>query len=329
VKLTQEALFKIAEEAIKLWDIDCKKLSFYFQSENTVYKVEDSDNNFFALRIHRPDYHSFDSLLSEHTWTAFLKENGLDVPEAVNTIDNKAYATVKVDGTEEIRHLGLVKWIKGERLKDKIKENSSEENISRSYRKLGSIIARMHEVSVKFQVPPSFFRHSWDEEGLMGDKPFWGRFWEIEKASSKDRDKLLIIRNNVFKILKDLPKGNEFSMIHADLHLDNILSFDNSLTVIDFDDSGFGWHSCDLAHALWDPELMSSPIFDTAYKSIVEGYAEVRGETNIVDNIELFMLTRSLMILRWAEDRKELGYDAMIPSVLESALKMAKKIKVL
>ena len=48
-------------------------------------------------------------------------------------------------------------------------------------------------------------------------------------------------------------------MIHADLHLDNILSFDDSLTVIDFDDSGFGWHACDLAHALWDPELLSSP----------------------------------------------------------------------
>ena len=48
MKLTQEVLFKIAEEAIKLWDIDCKKLSFYFQSENTVYKVEDSDNNFFT-----------------------------------------------------------------------------------------------------------------------------------------------------------------------------------------------------------------------------------------------------------------------------------------
>jgi hypothetical protein len=35
------------------------------------------------------------------------------------------------------------------------------------------------------------------------------------------------------------------------------------------------------------------------------------------------------MILRWAEDRKELGYDAMIPSVLVSALEMAKKINLL
>ena len=119
-------------------------------------------------------------------------------------------------------------------------------------------------------------------------------------------------------------------MIHADLHLDNILSFDDSLTVIDFDDSGFGWHACDLAHALWDPELLSSPLYKTAYESIVAGYIETREDSDsVIEKIELFLLIRSLMILRWAEDRKELGYDAKIPSVLESALETAKEINLL
>jgi Ser/Thr protein kinase RdoA (MazF antagonist) len=119
-------------------------------------------------------------------------------------------------------------------------------------------------------------------------------------------------------------------MIHADLHLENILSHGDVLTVIDFDDSGFGWHSFDLAVALWEPELLSSPRYMRAYESIVAGYIENREDSDsVIENIELFLLIRSLMILRWAEDRKELGYDAMIPSVLVSALEMAKKINLL
>ena len=330
MSINQETLFQVAQDAIKLWDIDCKNLSFYFQSENTVYRVEDSNQNLFALRIHRPGYHNLDSLKSEHLWTSFLKDNGLHVPEALNTIKNEAYAEVRIDGTEQILHVGLVKWIPGVRLADKIKGDYGEELISRSYRQLGEIIAQMHNLSVNFRAPTSFSRHAWDEEGLMGEKPFWGKFWEIKKASSSQRNDLLTVRNNIYKILKLLPKENKFSMIHADLHLDNILSFDNSLTVIDFDDSGFGWHSCDLAHALWNPELRSSPLYKKAYESIVAGYVETREDSDsVIEKIELFLLIRSLIILRWAEDRKELGYDAMIPSVLESALETAKEINLL
>ena len=326
----QETLLQVAQDAIKFWDIECKNLSFYFQSENTVYQVEDSNQNLFALRIHRPGYHDLDSLKSEHLWTSFLKDNGLHVPEALYTIEDEAYAEVKIKGSEEILNIGLVKWIPGVRLKDKIKEDDSEEFISKSYRQVGEIIAQMHNVSVNFKKPTSFSRHSWDEEGLTGEEPFWGRFWEVEKASSSQRKDLLTIRNNIYQILKDLPKDKEFSMIHADLHLENILSHGDVLTVIDFDDSGFGWHSFDLAVALWEPELLSSPRYMRAYESIVAGYIENREDSDsVIENIELFLLIRSLMILRWAEDRKELGYDAMIPSVLESALEMAKKINLL
>jgi hypothetical protein len=62
----------------------------------------------------------------------------------------------------------------------------------------------------------------------------------------------------------------------------------------------------------------------------VAGYIETREDSDsIIEKIKLFLLIRSLMILRWAEDRKELGYDAMIPSVLESALETAKEINLL
>jgi len=62
----------------------------------------------------------------------------------------------------------------------------------------------------------------------------------------------------------------------------------------------------------------------------VAGYIETREDSDsVIEKIELFLLIRSLMILRWAEDRKELGYDSMIPSVLELAINEAKRLGIL
>ena len=41
-----------------------------------------------------------------------------------------------------------------------------------------------------------------------------------------------------------------YSLIHADMHPGNILVDGDRLTVIDFDDTGFGWHQYDIATAL-------------------------------------------------------------------------------
>ena len=60
------------------------------------------------------------------------------------------------------------------------------------------------------------------------------------------------------------------------------------------------------------------------------GYIETREDSDsIIEKIKLFLLIRSLMILRWAEDRKELGYDSKTPSVLELAINQAKRLGIL
>ena len=41
-------------------------------------------------------------------------------------------------------------------------------------------------------------------------------------------------------------------MIHADMHSQNVLIQEDKLSVIDFDDAGFGWYGFDLAVAVWD-----------------------------------------------------------------------------
>ena len=90
--LNEEQKYQIAKDAVKHWDIEVKDLSLLpIHTENEVFKLEDVNGNFFALRIHRFGYHDLEELESEHIWTSYLKKSGLNVPEFMNTKSKKPY----------------------------------------------------------------------------------------------------------------------------------------------------------------------------------------------------------------------------------------------
>ncbi len=102
-------------------------------------------------------------------------------------------------------------------------------------------------------VPADFKRHALDTDGLMGEAPFWGRFWEHPDLSPARALAAARIRACAYarrSIVSDAI-AHTFSVIHADLHAGNVLVDGDRLTVIDFDDSGFGWHQYDAAVALF------------------------------------------------------------------------------
>jgi len=330
--VNQDAVFKLAEEAIKHWDVEVKSINLHLQSENTVFKVEGLDGNTYALRIHRKGYHDLEELNSEHVWTSSLSNAGLLVPEAVVTRSGKAYTSVSFLNSSEYRYVGLVKWIEGTILNDLILD-LEEKDVSDLYESLGKVVAKFHKATIAWEEPKDFKRHSFDTDGFLGSKPFWGRFWEAQNATTSEREKLSVIRNNITKILSKLPRDiNSFGMIHADLHSQNVLIQGKSLSVIDFDDSGFGWYGFDLAVAIWDRLDFTATgcHFDIAYKSLIRGYIEERPNAkDIIETIPTFLLMRTLMLIRWIEDRPESGYAAFIPVLIKASIDQAKDLKLL
>ena len=330
--MNQDAVFKLAEEAIKHWDVEVKSINLHLQSENTVFKVEGLDGNTYALRIHRKGYHDLEELNSEHVWTSSLSNAGLLVPEAVVTRSGKAYTSVSFLNSSEYRYVGLVKWIEGTILNDLILD-LEEKDVSDLYESLGKVVAKFHKATIAWEEPKDFKRHSFDTDGFLGSKPFWGRFWEAQNATTSEREKLSVIRNNITKILSKLPRDiNSFGMIHADLHSQNVLIQGKSLSVIDFDDSGFGWYGFDLAVAIWDRLDFTATgcHFDIAYKSLIRGYLEERPNAkDIIETIPTFLLMRTLMIIRWIEDRPESGYEAFIPVLIQASIDQAKQLELL
>lgn len=330
--MNQDAVFKLAEEAIKHWDVEVKSINLHLQSENTVFKVEGLDGNTYALRVHRKGYHDLEELNSEHVWTSSLSNAGLLVPEAVVTRSGEAYTSVSFLNSSEYRYVGLVKWIEGTILNDLILD-LEEKDVSDVYESLGKVVAKFHKATIAWEKPKDFKRHSFDTDGFLGSKPFWGRFWEAQNATTREREKLSLIRNNITEILSKLPRDiNSFGMIHADLHSQNVLIQGKSLSVIDFDDSGFGWYGFDLAVAIWDRLDFTATgcHFDIAYKSLIRGYLEERPNAkDIIETIPTFLLMRTLMIIRWIEDRPESGYEAFIPVLIQASIDQAKQLELL
>ena len=330
--MNQEVLFRLAEEAIKLWDVEVESINLHLQSENTVYKVEALDGSTYALRIHRKDYHDLDELNSEHLWTKSLSNAGLLVPEAVVTKNGDTYASVSFLNSDEYRYVGLVKWIEGTILNDLILD-LEDKGVSDLYESLGKVVAKFHKATIAWEQPKGFKRHSFDVDGFLGDQPFWGRFWEAQNATISEREKLALIRKNMIETMSEFSKNiNFFGMIHADLHSQNVLIQGKSLSVIDFDDAGFGWYGFDLAVAIWDRLDFTATgcHFDIAYQSLKKGYLGERPDTgDILETIPIFLLMRTLMIIRWIEDRPEAGYEAFIPVLINAAFDQAKELKLL
>ena len=46
------------------------------------------------------------------------------------------------------------------------------------FEELGKQLARLHNLTDRWQRPAEFVRHAWDLNGLVGESPFWGRFWD-------------------------------------------------------------------------------------------------------------------------------------------------------
>jgi Ser/Thr protein kinase RdoA (MazF antagonist) len=163
----------------------------------------------------------------------------------------------------------------------------------------------MHNQATQWQLPQGFERHAWDVEGLVGDTPLWGRFWELSALITEQRKLVLDARKVVRDQLIAYGQSRDtFSLIHADFVPENFLATDSKVQVIDFDDAGFGWHLFDLATALYF--IQNDPGYDVARSALIEGYREFRSLPDVmVEQLPLFLAARSFTYLGWVHTRQD------------------------
>jgi Ser/Thr protein kinase RdoA (MazF antagonist) len=296
-----------AIEALTAFPIEPDGLELVSLSENVTFRVKDrSDGADYVLRLHRPGYHTLEELNSERVWTRALAAAGVAVPIPLATRGGGDYVGVPVPALGQTRQAGMARWTEGELLSDVLERSDDPAAAERYFEQLGAIEAAMHNQSSAWRPPPGFARHAVDRDGLMGDAPFWGPFWDHRVFAPAERALVIATRDRIRGAMDRYGRDPAtFGMIHADLHPGNLLVDGDRLTVIDFDDCAFGWHLYDIAVALVHQQR--SPHFEARRDAFVRGYRTVRplGDDALA-LLPMFLLVRGLAQTGWLHQRPEI-----------------------
>ena len=240
-----------------------------------------------ALRLHRAGYQTPQAIGSELWWCGALAKAGLPVPAALAALDGRLLVDLP-DG----RHASAIAWMEGEALGEAQNPFTRPlPQVLEIYERLGEILAQMHRVTDGLTLPEGFTRPRWDRDGLVGEAPFWGRFWDHPAATPDQRRLLIRARDALRERL-----GEDVGLIHADVLRENVLVNGRSVSLIDFDDSGFGFRLYDLGTAL--VQTVYHPDQDAIRAALMAGYG-----TKDRDGVMLFTMARTLASVGWTMPR--------------------------
>jgi Ser/Thr protein kinase RdoA (MazF antagonist) len=278
-------------------------------SENATFAVDDpATGERSVLRVHRPGYHSRAAIESELAWIGALRAEGVvSTPQVLPTLDGGLVAVGRhPDG--ERRHAVRFAWARG--------QEPAGSRLVDDFRTLGTITARLHDHARRWRRPPWFTRFSWGYEESIGPRGHWGRWRDGIAVGAQEREILARLDDTLRRRLAAFGDGpDRFGLVHADLRLANLVVDvdpaasaessgdgagvgDRHVTLLDFDDCGFGWYLYDLGSSLSFME--DDPRVPELVDAWVEGYRDV-GELSAeeVAELETFILLRRLLLVAW------------------------------
>lgn len=285
----------LATTAAARWGLDHTSLQFVAGRENQVYRVSDASGD-YALRVKRPGYRSSAELESELQWMAALAQAGLLVPRPVPSLRGRLLEEV---GGHQV---DLLTWLPGQTLGAALQEDLAPD-LDHLFHALGQQMARLHNASDAWAPPAGFTRVRWDAEGLLGEAPVWGRFWEHPALSDDDRRLFGHFRCAAQRELQRLQDRLDFGLIHADLVRENVLLHGERIGLLDFDDGGWGYRAFDLATTLL--KFIGWPTYAVLRDALLRGYQDLRPLD--LDTLDLFLALRATTYVGWVVPR--LGED--------------------
>ena len=291
----QAAIDRLAERALGRYGLDeGSTVRLLNVSENWTYRIDEPDGGrTFALRVHRPGYHTADEIESELEWIdALRRDNVVETAHVVACSDGRRVTQLATPELGE-RNVVLFEWLSGEMPEPEGKD------LLGGFRTLGAVSARMHGHARHWSRPPSFRRFSWDYDTTLGAAGHWGRWQDGLGMGREELDVLGRLDAAIRRRLEAYGRSPErFGLVHADIRLANLLVDGPHVRVIDFDDCGFSWFMYDFATAVSFFE--DHPLVPELKGAWVEGYRSV-APLDPADEAELdtFVMLRRLLLVAW------------------------------
>ncbi|EEW27026.1 phosphotransferase enzyme family protein [Rhodobacter ferrooxidans] len=263
--------------------------------ENAVYEMRLPGGKRAALRLHRQGYQAEAAIRSELWWCAALAKAGVAVPDPL--VSRSGDLLVRLDSG---RIASVLAWVDGAPLGEAgrpLPGNAAQQVAW--HHALGRLVAQVHRVTDGLILPGDFTRPRWDIDGLTGEEPFWGRFWEHPALTADEAATLRRARDFTRERLTDYARTAAPGPIHADVLRENVLVNGHSLSLIDFDDSGIGFRLYDLG------TVMSQNLYQANRQALqaalIDGYASLRDDD--FSMVDVFTLARTLASVGWAAPR--------------------------
>ena len=264
-------------------------------SENATYLIAPPDRERTILRVHRRGYHSLEAIESELDWVAALRESDVvHTAPVIEASDGRRVVEASHPHDGELRHAVMFEYLPG--------VEPPEDRLVEDFQTVGAITARLHQHARSWPRPAGFTRFTWDFETSLGTRGHWGSWRDGMAVGPGEAEVLGRSAELMRRRLAAYGSGpDRFGLIHADMRLANLLvdvDHDNAVSVIDFDDCGFGWFMYDLGSSLSFiehypvvPELIDA--WCTGYRTVAPISADDEAE------LETFVMLRRLLLVSW------------------------------
>lgn len=303
--LRAERLADLARHALTAWPLEAREIRLIKCRENAVFRLVTGDGRECALRVHRAGYHTDQELRSELAWMEALIADGFDVPEPIPTAAGDLFTIASHEDVPEPRQVDLFRWVEGRSADTEGALTGDLPSLELTFHTLGVVAARLHNQSSRWTPPADFTRPAWDTDGLVGEQPLWGRFWELGALTGAQRELIERARSAVREDLSRLERTRRnYGLIHADMLSENLIVNGSTVHLIDFDDAGYGWHMFEIATALYS--RLGQPYHGSIERAMLAGYRSER-ELTAADEalLPLFYAARGLTYLGWIQTRQE------------------------
>lgn len=257
------------------------------ESENATYRVRGGERP-AVLRLHRPGYQNDAAIVSELDWIdALRRATDVSLVEPLTTSGGRILADPATR-----RRAVLFAEVPGGPVPD-------DQLDAAHFAALGAIAATFHHHAERWTRPVGFTRFSWDVDDTIGRRPRWGDWRTGLGVTAAHRRAIAPAAARAAERIDALGRTpDRYGLIHGDLRAANLITAGDGFTVIDFDDSGFGWHLFEFAAATsfveTDPRL---PAWASAWTAAYRGGRDLPAEHEAL--LADFVILRRLQLLGW------------------------------
>ena len=293
-------------QILSKYPIDVKSAVSINYEYNATLRIETNSGELFALRINTNSPRTPENLKAEIAWVRHLAVDGrVKVPQPIKNLQGDFHTSILHEISGRMFHCVLYSWIEGNELED---EPTEEQLIA-----LGAAMATMHLIAQHFTLPPGAALPRFD------DALWWTEDFLLSEKSLLDTDAKSLISQALAAIKTGVDKlyvDSKPILIHADMHGGNVLWHKGSLSVIDFDDSGFGLPLQDLATAMY---YLDTPEQDAAFRQGYESIAPIPECSE--KEMKMLFLQRRIILLNYLYETSNLEHRSMIPAYQEETLR--------